>query len=48
MVLRAPRGADATTPEDFEEAAAPPLPAPVGAGLAGEPDIEKVRPAVPP
>jgi SSS family solute:Na+ symporter len=47
-VLRAPRGADATTPEDFEEAAAPPLPTPVGAGLAGEPDMEKVRPAAPP
>ncbi len=44
-VLRAPRGADATTPEDFEEAAAPSLPTPVGAGLSSESGVDEVRPA---
>jgi SSS family solute:Na+ symporter len=36
-VLRAPRGADTTTPEDYEEPAPPKFPAPVGAGVPGEP-----------
>jgi len=31
--LRVPKGADLTTPDDFEEATSPPLPSPVGVGV---------------
>ena len=44
MLLRVPKGADATTPDDFEEEAALPLPEPVGiSAVVGDPG--KVRPA---
>lgn len=48
-LFKVPKGADATTPEDFEEVAAPPLPEPVGTGARAEvSDVGTIRPATGP